>query len=258
VLFREFPMNRLDALAPIVRQAYDITDFDARSKIRKGWGFLERNVAEDEARDLSAALGDAVAVIDNAGLKSLGEPITMTGFTAEPEGVVPLWQSLQEPRRLISWSDVAIIAAGGFAEEVIRRDTGGKERSTGKMLMGLGVLLVTGMPVGLFGGKDKKQVKPVRSTQFITFGCMVTMAGEHFAFNLDHFDFAGLGANKQLNTAANFRTLLAEWKRLSPARLNMGAQFVLANKSLTLSNYQGLHDFETELFWMLNAPATVG
>ena len=36
VLFRQFPLDHLDALAPIVRQVYGITDFDARAKIRRG------------------------------------------------------------------------------------------------------------------------------------------------------------------------------------------------------------------------------
>ena len=46
VLFRQFPLDHLDALAPVVAQAYGLNDYDARSKIRKGWGFLERDATE--------------------------------------------------------------------------------------------------------------------------------------------------------------------------------------------------------------------
>jgi hypothetical protein len=38
----------------------------------------------------------------------------------------------------------------------------------------------------------------------------------------------------------------------SGAALNLGARFLLANKSLSLANYQRTADFETELLWMLN------
>ena len=234
VLFRQFPLDQLDALAPVVAQVYGITDYDARAKIRKGWGFLERDATEDVARNVAAALGDVVLVVDNATLHEPGDPQTMTAFEREK----------------IPWSDIAIVAAGGFPEEIVRRDTGGIK--TGKMLVGLGVFMVTGVPMGLFRGKDKKEAKPVKSTRLITFGSVITRQGEQLAFSPDKFDFSGLGAQKQLNTAANFHALIAEFKRRTPARLNLGAQFVLANKSLTLANYQGLRDYETELLWLLN------
>ena len=81
------------------------------------------------------------------------------------------------------------------------------------MLMGLGVFIVTGLPIGIFGGGKKKEAKPVQSSRAITFGRIVTTAGEQFAFSPDHFDFSGLGAKKQINTAANFRVLLGELAR---------------------------------------------
>jgi hypothetical protein len=38
--------------------------------------------------------------------------------------------------------------------------------------------------------------------------------------------------------------------------VNLGARLVLENRSMTLANYTGLHDFETELLWLMNAAAT--
>ena len=109
--------------------------------------------------------------------------------------------------------------------------------------------------MGMFGGRKSKEVKQTKSSHLITFGRFVTTSGEQFAFNPDHFDFSGLGALKQLNASLNYRAFIAELARLSAARLNMGARFVLENKTLTLANYQGFHDFETELLWSVNAPA---
>jgi hypothetical protein len=260
VLFRQFPLDHLDALAPAVGRATGLTEYDARSKIRKGWGFLERDTSADRAQHFCATLGDVVFMIDNADLKSSAEPLTMTGFTPAAEGIVPAWQSPQETERFVPWSDIAIVAAGGFSEEIVRRDTGGrKELRTGRMLIGLGIFAVTGLPVGLFGGrKEKKSVKPVKATRLITFGCLITRRGEEFAFSPDQFDFAGLGAGKQLNASANFREFVAELKQRTSARFNIGAQFLLAGKSLTFANYQSLHDFETELLWMLNTEPVTG
>jgi hypothetical protein len=179
----------------------------------------------------------------------------MTGFAAVPEGIVPRWQSPQEPERLVLWSDLAAVAAGHFSEEIIRRDAGGREVKMGSVMFGLGLFAVTGIPpTGLFGkDKKKKDEKPAKSTRLISFGSVLTRHGEQFAFNPEKFDFGGLGANKQLSTAGNFRAFVAELKNQSPVRLNLGARFMLENKSMTLANYQGLHDFETELLWLFNS-----
>jgi hypothetical protein len=123
----------------------------------------------------------------------------------------------------------------------------------GQMMLGIGVFLVTGVPTGIFGGKRKKDAKPVKSSRVITFGRIVTAGGEQFVFRPDHFDYTGLGGKKQINAGANFRALLGELARLSSARLNFGARLLLENRSITFANYTCLHDFETELLWLHNA-----
>jgi len=239
-----------------VAQAYGVTDFDARTKIRKGWGFLEREATEEEARRLVEAIGDVAggAVgIDNAQLQAPAEPMVTTGFELAENGVTLQLQSPRDPTRAVDWSDVSVVAAGGFTEETILRESGGNEQKMGKMMIGLGVFLVTGIPMGMFGGgKKRKKAEPVKSKRMITFGRIVTASGEQFAFSPDHFDFTGLGEKKQMNGAANFRAFLREMARLTPARLNLGTHLLLENCSLTFANYTSLHDFETELLWLLN------
>ncbi len=259
VLFRQFPVDQLDALAPLVAQTFGITDYGARSKIRKGWGFLEREATEEDARRIVEAMGDlagGVVAIDNAHLLPLAEPKVMTRFDAVPNGMMLVLQSPQEPTHLVEWSELSVVAAGRVSEDTLARESGGNEQTMGKMMMGLGVFLVTGIPPGLFGGKKKKDAKPVKSTRVITFGRIVTTTGEQFAFSPDHFDFSGLSEKKQMNMGANFRVLLREWAHASSAKVNLGARLLLENRSMTLANYSGLHDFETELLWLINAAAT--
>lgn len=260
VLFRQFPLDQLDALAPVVARTFGVNDYDARTKIRKGWGFLEREATEEDARRIAGALGDlagGVVAIDNAQLRTLAEPKVATGFEPEATGLTLLLQSPQEPTRQLEWSEVSVVAAGRISEDTIVHESRGNEKTMGKMMMGLGVFLVTGIPTGIFGGgKKKKEAKPVKSTRIITFGRIVTTAGEQFAFSLDHFDFSGLAEKKQMNTAANFRTFLGESARLSQAKVNWGARLLFENRSMTLANYTGLHDFETELLWLINTAAT--
>jgi hypothetical protein len=259
ILFRQFPLDHLDALAPVVARSYGITDFDARTKIRKGWGFLERETTEEDARRVVGTIGDlagGTVCVDNTQLRMPAEPKVMTAFESAENGVTLHLQSPQDPTRRIDWSEVSVVAAGGFSEEIIRRESGGNERTMGKMMMGLGVFMVTGIPSGLFGGGKKgNNTQPVKSKRTITFGRIVTRSGEQFAFSPDHFDFSGLGERKQQNAAANFRVLLGEFARLTRAQLNFGARLLLDNRSLTFANYTGLRDFETELLWLMNIGA---
>jgi hypothetical protein len=256
VLFRQFPLDHLDALAPVVAEAYGVPDYDARTKIRKGWGFLDRNATEEDARRVVEAIGDlagGVVVIENAQLRSASNPKVITGFESGESGVTLRLQSPQEPPRVVEWLEIGIVAAGRFSEEIIQREAGGDQQKMAGMMVGVGLFMVTGIPPGLLGGgKKKKEEKPVKSVRVITFGRIVTTGGEQFAFSPDHFDFAGLAEKKQINAAANFRAFLGELAGHTTAQVNLGARLLLENRSLTFANYSGLHDFETELLWMHN------
>ena len=255
VLFRQFPLDHLDALAPVVAQTYGVTDYDARMKIRRGWGFLERDVTGEDAHRIVAAIADCAGgcfAVDNAQLRQLSDSKVMTGIAMTPLGFTPRLQSPQDEVRLVEWSEVAVLAAGGFSEEFIRREARGDEKRAGKMMMGLGVFMVTGIPLGMFGGKKKEEKKPVTSNRLVTFGRVIASEGEQFAFSVDHFDFSGLGERKLMNTAANYRVFFEELSQRTSAKLNFGARFVLHKRSLTLANYTCLNDFETELLWMHN------
>lgn len=261
VLFRQFPLDHLEALAPVVAQAYGVPDYDARTKIRKGWGFLDRDATEEQARQLVAAIGDlagGVVIINNEQLRSLSNPKVITGCEFGETDVTLRLQSTREPPRVIAWSDIGIVAAGRFSEEIIQHEAGGDKEKMAGMMIGLGVFMVTGIPPGMFGGgkkKKKKEEKPVKSVRVITFARIVTTGGEQFAFTPDHFDFAGLAEKKQINATGNYRVLLGELAGHSTAQVNLGARLLLGNKSLTFANYTGLHDFETELLWLHNTAA---
>ena len=151
-----------------MRQTFGLTDYDARAKIRKGWGFLERDTTEETAQQIVAAIGDwagGAVAIDNVDLHIPAEPKVMTGFEVVANGFTPQLQSPQETTRLIEWSEVGIVAAGGFSEEVIRHESGGDEKTMGKMMIGLGVFMVTGVPTGIFGGGKKKKRGKAREIQ---------------------------------------------------------------------------------------------
>jgi len=257
VLFRQFPFDHLDVLAPVVAEAYDVPDYDARTKIRKGWGFLDRNATEEQARRVVEVIGDlagGAAFIGNEQLRSVSKPKVITGFESAESGLTLRLQSLKEPPRLVAWSEISIVAAGRFSEEIIQREAGGDKQKMAGMMMGVGVFLVTGIPPGMLGGgkKKKKDEKPAKSVRVITFGRIVTTRGEQFAFSPDHFDFTGLTEKMQINATGNFRAFLSELAVHSSAQVNLGARLLLDNRSLTFANYSGPNDFETELLWMYN------
>jgi hypothetical protein len=258
VLFRQFPFDHLDALAPVVAETYGVPDYDARTKIRKGWGFLDRNATEEESRRVVEAIGGlagGVVAIENEQLRSVSSPKVITGFESSETAITLRLQSTVAPPRVIPWPEIGIVAAGRFSEETILHESGGDKQKTAAMMIGLGVFMVTGIPPGMLGGgkkKKKKEEKPVKSVRVITFGRIVTTGGEQFSFTPDHFDFAGLAEKKQINATGNYRVFLGELAGHSARQVNLGARLLLANQSLTFANYTGLHDFETELLWLHN------
>jgi hypothetical protein len=255
VLFQQFPMDDLERVTAAVSEARQIPSFDAASSIHRGWGFLDRQVSEEDAHELVRALaeqGVAATAIADADLRAVPDSQVMVGFDMNDHGMSPRLQTPGQPTILIPWTEIAIVAAGGFSEEVIQRDAGASAKTSGAgQMLKLGVFLATGIPVGLFGGKEKAAA-PKKTTHLVTFGQIITTAGDSFFFDANRFDFSGLGPLKQLNWSANFHTLITELARRTSARLNLGARFVLERKSLMLANYHSVHDFETELTWMLN------
>ena len=219
VLFRKFPLDQIDATADVVARVCGIPAYDARTKIHHGWGFLDRNLPPETAQQIGEALGGegvAAMALPNSELVDPPVPEVMLGFQPEADGFVP---QLQDPRiqpHHVPWSDVSILAAGGFTEEIVRRDTTSSGKSGKAQLIGIGVFLVTGIPMGLFGGKKKKEARPVKTNRLITFAQLITAQGESYFMDPEHFDFSGLGPRKQVNASLNFRTFVSEFARLNP------------------------------------------
>jgi hypothetical protein len=243
-----------------VSRVYGMPPFDARTKVRRGWGFLERDVSAAEAQLVCNALaeqGIAAGVLANDALRKPSAPQAIIGFTPTDSGFVPQLPSPTAQPRPVAWNEIAIVAAGGFSEEVVRRETADHEPARGAQLIGVGLFLMTGFTTpGLFGGsKPSKEEKPAKRNRTITFGQLVTAGGDILCFAPEHFDFSGLGAQKLVNASLNFRLLVSEFARLSAARANLGARCLLGNQSIALAGYQSVKDFETELLWLLNASA---
>ena len=254
VLLTDYDPDRIETLSRGVAEVYRILPLDAQQRLRHGWGFLERETSAPRAAEIVAALterGVRAQAIANDQLRQTEPPLVMLGFAADADGFTPALQDPQAASRAVRWDEIAIVAAGGFSEETMRREAG-KSQVQMPSMIGLGIFLTTGIPVGMFRGRQPKNKKPVKATRFISFGQIVTTRGESFFGNPEHFDFSCLGEKKQVNASLNFRFFIAWFAERSSARLNLGARCVLGNKSLSLANYQSLHDFETELLWMIN------
>lgn len=252
ILFKEFPLDDLETIAGIISQIYQITLFDARTKIRKGWGFLEHNATEERAQRMTHLFAEhniAVLAIPTRSLHSLRSPKMMVGFKPDAGGFVPHLQQKEGPSLYIAWQDVLILAAGGFNEEVIRLEMDPR-KSCMSSILEVGVFMVVGLPLR-FSDK-RKTTKAIKTNRFISFGEIVTRQGDALYFNPDRFDFSGLGDQKQFNVALNYRMIFSEFSRLCPVSFNWGARFLLNDMPLSMASYLRTKDFETELRWLFN------
>ncbi len=256
VLLKIPPIENLEAIASALAQIERINVFDARTQVRRGWGFVENQATPERAQHLVTQLnerGIESFALPCADLLKLSEPQKMHGFRMDPEGLTPEGEGGRELGLPIPWKELMIVAAAGFHKEVIRKEAGGNSDHSKAQMVGLGIFLFTGMPVGIFGGKKKQEESPEsRSHEFIKFAQLITTSGKSFVFKPSSFNFTGLGPLKQLNMSLNFQVMVSELLKLSSAMPNLGARLLQDKKPLSAANYAGIRDFETELRWMVN------
>ena len=107
--------------------------------------------------------------------------------------------------------------------------------------------------------RGEEEAKPEKTTRTITFGRIVTTAGEQFALSVpEHFDFSGFGRRKAIE---HRRQLPRAPRRVGASDLRResetsGARLPLENRSLTYANYSAPTTFETELLWLMNSVRT--
>jgi hypothetical protein len=224
---------------------------DAQRLARHAWGFLGDDLSEEEARTLvrsAEAAGIQAIAIEKGGVVHLPGPQAVRGLVFEGDRVefrVGVPAHLQP----LPLSRLQLFSVVNLRQDTSTVRTIQEQASMGRKIAGLGVMLSTGIPVGM--GKGKSLQKTVTETEWVLtldiFG-----KGGRWRIVPAAFDFSGLG--KDIGTAGpdNLRRLLQRLHVECPsALLNRGARWWLEGRPLNTTGYDEVSDGDQEARWLL-------
>jgi len=226
---------------------------DAAMAVRRARGILLDGAGRGEAEALAAGLaaeGVVARAVPSSSVQAPPQAFALTRAAPLPDGlhVAPAGES----GAVVPWGRVRLLALGPWKETV----RGGKVKveegpSAGQMALRAGVMLGTGLPIGL--GKKKTREVVVEKTEFrILLDVVLRGPAERRRIHAEKFDWSGLGPLMAFAAHANVRAMVGEILRLAPAAgRSPGVDLLLAGGRLASLGFEGPDDFEREERWLL-------
>lgn len=225
---------------------------DAQRAARHAWGVLAGNLTESEAQAVradAAAIGLPAVCVPDHRLRPLPDPLPVFGL--QTVGSSLRWTSGSPPAPLppVEAASIRLLSFASVRRDALVTKVVKEHASGARRLAGLGIMLTTGIPVGMGGTTDV--ARTVSSTEWIVFLDVLT-EGDRWRMTPERFDFSGLGAEKGMGGPANTRRLLEALRAVAPgALLNRGARTLLASQPLAGAGYDDLEDVDKESRWLL-------
>jgi hypothetical protein len=224
---------------------------EAQRLARRSWGFLGRDLSAVEAQALvhSAALsGLTTRAVENTHIPSLPPPEAVRGARFEGDRV-DLHIGVPATVRPLVFSHIQLLSVSTFRQDSNVVRTTKEDASLSRKIAGVGIMLTTGIPVGM--GKGKETLRTVTETEWVL-SLDIFGEGECWRIVPAAFDFSGLGVEKGTTGPDNLRRLLTRLHREAPsALLNRGARWWLEGRPLNTAGYDDASDVEHESRWLL-------
>lgn len=235
----------VQVLARVLGAAVKTDPDTAALAARRCWGLLGAGLDAAAAAALEEQCGIfAVPVIKLASdLPSLPPPVPVKKVNFE--NGLAVFSAGTGPVSCLPGA-ISVLAAAPIKEEFFRTVTATEGPSSGAKAMRLGIMAVTGLPIGL--GKSREVKKNVKSSE-LSFYMDVVLDGGRVRLRLasDDLDFSGLKEKKTYSSQVNFRLLCSELAAFAPAAFkNAGLRAMLAGRPLLLLGYDSLADLEKE------------
>ena len=238
-------LPELPVLAHLLGSAFHLDRDTAASEARKSWGVLGTGLTEAEADSLAAGCSDF-------GVRTIKLPAPEP--MPRPEHAVKAVIGNGAAEFIFAGGlsigaapgEIEVLAAAPIKHEFTRTETAAPPPSAGGKALRLGIMAVTGLPLGF--GKPKEVKKEVRGSELTFYLDIVPAAGlRRIRVSSDDFDFSCLKSGKTYSSQVNFRLLCAELAAFAPgASRNAGLRAILEGRPLWQLAYNTLADLEKE------------
>lgn len=240
------------ALAPWFAARKGLALIDAQRVARHAWGVLAENLTEEEAlsvRAEAAAMGLPAACVSEDRLRSLPDPLPVSGLKIDGLSLGWICGAPPAPLPTVKAGSIRLLSFATVRHDALVTKVVKEQASNARRLAGLGIMLATGIPVGMGGTTEVSRT--VSATEWIVF-LDVFGEGDRWRVTPERFDFSSLGAGKGVGGPANTRSFLALLRTAAPgALLNRGARLLLSGQPLAGAGYDDLDDVEKESRWLL-------
>lgn len=155
------------------------------------------------------------------------------------------------PAREFRWDEVELLAGCAFREERRERQVKRDGPSAGERVARIGLMAVTGLPIGL--GKTKRvDTEVLRSEMFFLLDIFLKGAPAALHVEAETFDYSCLGPQRGYAVMQNVRLLAGALAERSPgADRNHGLKILVSGAPLNAMTYRTREDYLQECRWHL-------
>lgn len=233
-------------ISKIIAEFRNTIPYEATYAAKKSWGFLEDDLDEaaaDKLLAVCAAHGHEARKAETARLPALKPPMIIKWLDFGDGRLNYRLPGAEASEPL----ENLIITAYAPIKYTFSKTVNTKEGpSTGEKAVRLGIMMTTGLPIGM--GKSKEVKKEIKNTEITFYMDLVFLNGLRLRLNSDNFDFSCLKEKKTYSSQMNFSLLCLELAKAAPAALkNTGMYDVIEGKVIPTLQYDSPEDMEKEM-----------
>ena len=246
VLTAEERLPDLIVTAKILAEFYSINLNDTGRLARHCWGILGSDLALDSTLELARKCQEygvrtiTLPSVEVAGLK----PAIVIKKAAFEDTTFSCTDAAGLSMNLET-ADILVMSAAPLKEETVKIIKSVEGPSAGERAVRLGVMAVTGLPIGM--GKTKEVKKEVRTSETSFLLDMILKQNIRLRLDPSSFDFSCLKEKKTYSSQMNLFLFCAELSAFANKALkNTGLWAILEHKPLGTLPYDSMDDFEKE------------
>lgn len=234
------------AMAEAVASAQGLIFYEAMSMVVKNYGFLGENLSIEKAQETVKAcerIGIKTAITSCDSLAQLKAALNVKKVFFSDSSILYENQGKQLESNL---KNLKIMAYAPLSSETVKIVKERQGPDIGEKAMRLGIMMATGLPIGL-GGKSKEISREVRQSETNLYIDLIFDNEIRLRINSENFDFSCLDEQKTYSSHINFKNLCIKLAQYSPLAWKNSALYDLLSGAMSPTlKYETISDLEKE------------